>query len=96
MGVDYGSKSNRHITTRTAYNYKKAIEKAGRIKDLDARISTHTMRKTFGYHYYKMTKDIATLMGLFNHSAAATTLIYIGLASDEKKAAARKVNRMYD
>ena len=54
------------------------------------------MRKTFGYHYYKMTKDIATLMGLFNHSAAATTLIYIGLASDEKKAAARKVNRMYD
>jgi len=84
------------ITTRTAYNYMKEIEKAGRMNGTHARISTHTMRKTFGYHYYKTTKDIATLMGLFNHSSAATTLIYIGIASDEKKAAARKVNRMYD
>ena len=90
------SREAKHITTRTAYNYMKAIEAAGRFGGTDARISTHTMRKTFGYHYYKMTKDIATLMGLFNHSAAATTLIYIGIASDEKKAAARKVNRMYD
>ena len=87
---------SRHITTRTAYNYMKSIEEAGRLGGADAHISTHTMRKTFGYHYYKMTKDIATLMGLFNHSSAATTLIYIGIASDEKKMAAKKINRMYD
>ena len=84
------------ITTRTAYNYKKSIEAAGKFAGTGVHISTHTMRKTFGYHYYKMTKDIATLMGLFNHSSAATTLIYIGIASDEKKMAAKKVNRMYD
>ncbi len=86
----------KHITTRTAYNYMKAIEEAGRMGGTDTHISTHTMRKTFGYHYYKMTKDIATLMGLFNHSSAATTLIYIGIASDEKKIAAKRINRMYD
>ena len=84
------------ITTRTAYNYMKSIEALGRFNGTDVHISTHTMRKTFGYHYYKMTKDIATLMGLFNHSSAATTLIYIGIASDEKKLAAKRVNRMYD
>lgn len=32
-------------------------------------IGTHSMRKTFGYHYYKKTKDIALLMNLFNHSS---------------------------
>lgn len=90
------SRTSKHITTRTAYNYMKAIEKAGRLQGVDTQISTHTMRKTYGYHYYKMTKDVATLMGLYNHSSAATTLIYIGIASDEKKTAARKVNRMYD
>jgi len=90
------SHDEKPITTRPAYNYMKDIEKAGRFNGTDVHVSTHTMRKTFGYHYYKMTKDIATLMGLFNHSSAATTLIYIGIASDEKKAAAKKVNRMYD
>ena len=31
-------------------------------------IGTHTMRKTFGYTYYQSTKDVATLMEIFNHS----------------------------
>ena len=25
-------------------------------------LGTHTLRKTFGFHYYKQTGDIATLM----------------------------------
>ena len=29
--------------------------------DIPEGIGTHTMRKTFGYWYYKQTKDIATL-----------------------------------
>ena len=36
-------------------------------------IGTHSMRKTFGYHYYKKTKDVAMLMDLFNHSSPAIT-----------------------
>jgi len=44
---------------------------------------THTMRKTFGYHYYKRTKDVATLMEIFNHSDQATTKRYIGIRNDE-------------
>lgn len=62
----------------------------------DYNIGTHSLRKTFGYHYYRETHDVATLMKLFNHSKEETTLIYIGIASDEIKAAFLKVDRMYD
>lgn len=37
------------------------------------------MRKTFGYYYYKNTKDIELLMKLFNHSSQSITLSYIGI-----------------
>ena len=40
---------------------------------------THTMRKTFGYHHYQRTKDVAFLMKLFNHSSPEITLRYIGV-----------------
>ena len=47
-------------------------------------IGTHSMRKTFGYHYYKKTKDVAMLMDLFNHSSPAITLRYIGIRQDQR------------
>jgi integrase len=45
-------------------------------------IGTHTLRKTFGYHFYKKTKDVALLQELFNHSAPSVTLRYIGINQD--------------
>lgn len=42
------------------------------------RIGCHSMRKTFGYHLYERTKDIALLMYIFNHSTEAITMRYIG------------------
>jgi len=45
-------------------------------------IGTHSMRKTFGYHYYKKTKDVALLMDVFNHSSQSVTLRYIGINQD--------------
>ncbi|MEW9699943.1 site-specific integrase [Paenibacillus sp. SI8] len=42
-------------------------------------IGTHTLRKTFGYHYYQRTKNISVLRDLFNHSAPSVTLRYIGV-----------------
>lgn len=47
-------------------------------------IGTHSMRKTFGYHYYKKYKDVAMLMDLFNHSSPAITLRYIGIRQDQR------------
>ncbi|WP_281868273.1 site-specific integrase [Brevibacillus parabrevis] len=45
-------------------------------------IGTHTLRKTFGYHFYQRTKDIATLQMIFNHSHPSITLRYIGITQD--------------
>lgn len=45
-------------------------------------IGTHSMRKTFGYHYYQKTKDVATLMAIFNHASPTITLRYIGINQD--------------
>ncbi|WP_331680450.1 tyrosine-type recombinase/integrase [Peptostreptococcus porci] len=45
-------------------------------------IGTHSMRKTFGYHYYLKTKDTAVLQNIFNHSDPSITLKYIGINQD--------------
>ncbi|MDR7318888.1 tyrosine-type recombinase/integrase [Brevibacillus nitrificans] len=45
-------------------------------------IGTHTLRKTFGYHFYQKTKDVATLQMIFNHSHPSITLRYIGINQD--------------
>lgn len=55
-----------------------ACSKAG----ITFRIGTHTLRKTFGYHFYNKTKDVALLQCIFNHSAPSVTLRYIGINQD--------------
>ncbi|MFL0366188.1 site-specific integrase, partial [Pseudobacillus sp. 179-B 2D1 NHS] len=37
------------------------------------------MRKTFGYHFYQRTKDVAMLQQIFGHSSPSITLRYIGI-----------------
>lgn len=71
--------SAKHISTTQAY---RILVRAG---DWIGRhdIGTHTMRKTFGYHYYRKTKDVATLMEIFGHSAPSITKRYIGIRDDE-------------
>lgn len=71
-----------HISETQAYRILvKAAEALGR-KD----IGTHTMRKTFGYHHYKLNKDVAILQKLFNHSSPSITKRYIGIEQDEIEA----------
>lgn len=68
-----------HLKVNTVYKqYQLIADNLGR-KD----IGTHTLRKTFGYHYYRKTRDIASLMEIFNHSSERVTKRYIGITSDE-------------
>lgn len=71
-------KGEGHISTTQAY---RIISVAGDMIGNNA-VGTHTMRKTFGYIYYQATKDVATLMEIFNHSAQKTTLRYIGITEE--------------
>ncbi|KEH91572.1 Integrase/Recombinase (plasmid) [Clostridium botulinum C/D str. BKT12695] len=76
---------NKAISRVQAY---KIIKEVGKNFGVD-NLGTHTLRKTFGYHYYKQTKDVATLMKMFNHSDPSITLRYIGIIQDEMNRARR-------
>jgi len=70
---------NKPITRQQAYNI---LNKMADHFKLD-NIGCHTMRKTFGYHFYKKYNEIATLMNIFNHSSQSITLRYIGIDQEE-------------
>lgn len=66
---------NKPITRSMAY---KILQDVADRFGLDC-VGCHTLRKTFGYHYYKQTKDLAKLMMIFNHADQSYTLRYIGI-----------------
>lgn len=70
----------RRLDRVTAYYIiRKACEKA----NLQEKIGTHSMRKSFGYHHYQQFKDVVILQKIFNHSSPQITLRYIGIEQDE-------------
>ena len=87
LPVIYQARHPRRSVSRV-YAYR-VLRAAGAEFGLE-HIGTHTLRKTFGYHYYKRTNDIALLMELFNHSAPGITLRYIGIIQDDIKSAMMK------
>ena len=72
-------KGHQAITRIQAYRIiKNACKKAGIVEH----VGTHSLRKTFGYHLYKQTKDVALLQNILNHSSPNITLRYIGINQD--------------
>jgi len=55
-------------------------------------IGSHSLRKTFAYHQYKMGTDIVLLQDMLNHSAPSITLRYIGITQDEKDRAVKALD----
>lgn len=68
-----------HIKRKAAWEI---IRNAGKVIGL-TRLGTHSMRKTFGYHFYNQTHDIVKLQKIYNHATPQITLIYIGHHQDE-------------
>jgi integrase len=73
-------KGDKPITPTQAY---RQLNKAAEMVDITEGIGTHTMRKTFGYWFYKQTKNIAALQEILNHSHPAITMRYIGITQEE-------------
>ncbi|GMQ64354.1 tyrosine-type recombinase/integrase [Vallitalea maricola] len=69
-----------HITRQQVDNI---LKDAAREFHLEA-IGCHSMRKTFGYHYYQRTKDLEILRKIFNHSNTGVTAAYIGITQKMK------------
>lgn len=70
------------------YAYR-VIREAGKTFGLD-HLGTHTLRKTFGYHFYTQTKDIVLLMRILNHNDQSKTLRYIGIEQSTINEAMRR------
>jgi len=70
---------NKPLSRISAY---RILNQSAKEIGLQIPIGTHTLRKTFGYHFYQNTKDIALLQEIFNHSSASITLKYIGINQD--------------
>lgn len=63
------------------------LKGAAKAVGLTSRISSHSLRKTFGYHQMRMSNNdprkLLLLQKIFNHSSSAETLLYIGLTEEE-------------
>lgn len=64
--------------------------------NLNVKMSTHTLRKTFCYHQMLMShndpRKLLLLQKMLNHSSPAQTLDYIGITEEEIDEAYRKLN----
>lgn len=64
--------------------------------DLNVKMSTHTLRKTFCYHQMVMSHNdsrrLLLLQKMLNHSSPAQTLDYIGITAEEIDEAYKQLN----
>jgi len=77
----YPSKKGTYIGRIQAYRVLKDAADLVGIENF----GTHSLRKTWGYWTYKMSKyNIGLIMDTFNHSSQSITLRYIGVNQDQK------------
>lgn len=67
-------------------NYNLKLKVVGTMLGMDTtKLSSHSLRKSFAYQLrVKFGVDVQTISEQMNHSSVKTTLIYAGLAEDEK------------
>ncbi len=77
----FPSRKGGHIGRVQAYRVLKEGAEALGIENF----GTHSLRKTWGYWTYKISKyNIGLIMDTFNHSSQSITLRYIGVSQDQK------------
>lgn len=86
---DMATHKPKPITRQRCYQIINDIAKQAGIQD---RIGCHTLRKTFGYHYYKMTGDVVSLQRILCHSFQRETLVYIGVVQENIDESLMKFN----
>ena len=72
------------------------LKGVGEALNLDIKISTHTLRKTWAYHQMVMSNNdprkLLLLQKMMGHSSAAQTLDYIGITGEEIQEAYKMLN----
>mgnify|MGYP000162122356 CR=1 FL=1 len=75
------SRNMKAVNAITRQAVGKAFSEIGEM--VSVHLSTHSMRKTRGYHVYKQTNNLALVMKMLNHSSPSVTLRYIGIDQEE-------------
>ena len=74
----------------------RVLKKIAKELDLNVKVSTHTLRKTFCYHQMVMShhnsRKLLLLQKMLGHSSPMQTLDYIGITSEEIEDAYMKLN----
>lgn len=84
---------NEPLNPRSIY---RILNDAADALDLNIRVGTHTLRKTFCYHQMVMShndsRKLLLLQKMLGHSSPAQTLDYIGITEEEIEEAYSKMN----
>jgi integrase len=80
----------------TRISIDRILKKIAKELDLNVKISTHTLRKTFCYHQMLMShndsRKLLLLQKMLGHSSPMQTLDYIGITNEEIEDAYMKLN----
>lgn len=60
------------------------IKKAAEESQIDQPVSSHSLRKTFGYQAWKQGYSPALLTNIYNHSSYKITIRYLGIEQDDR------------
>ena len=77
---DLADNGKRSISRQRAWQIINNIARQAGIED---HIGCHTLRKTFGYWYYKQTNDVVSLQRILGHTNRRDTLVYIGVIQED-------------
>lgn len=66
------------------YQAYRIVKDAAAFAGLNANVSCHSLRKTFGYHAWKQGAQPALLMNIYNHSSYQITKRYLCIDQDDK------------
>ena len=88
-----GKNKNQPVSRMTVDRILKEIQST---LGIDAHMSSHSLRKTFGYHQMAMDNNdprkLLILQKMFGHSSATQTMEYIGITDEEITDAYQKLN----
>ncbi len=80
----------------TRQSVDRILKKTAEDLNLNIKIATHSLRKTFGYHQMLISNNdprmLLLLQKIFGHSTSAQTLDYIGITSEEIEEAYLNLN----
>lgn len=78
--------TNKAITSKQAQRVLKEAADACGVEQW----GSDSMRKSFGYHFHRLNRDVVYLMNLFGHTSQSQTLEYIGITADEIRESMKK------